>query len=51
LRDSLLAPLNRLASIREIAQIGACIGREFSYELLTALSPFKACGSTTPWSS
>ena len=41
LRDSLLARLDRLAPIREIAQIGACIGREFSYELLAALSPLK----------
>jgi len=39
LRDSLLARLDRLAPIREVAQIGACIGREFSYELLTAVSP------------
>ena len=41
LRDSLIARLDRLAPIREIAQIGACIGREFSYELLAALSPLK----------
>ncbi len=41
LRDSLLARLDRLAPIREIAQIGACIGREFSYELLAAVSPLK----------
>jgi class 3 adenylate cyclase/energy-coupling factor transporter ATP-binding protein EcfA2 len=38
LRDSLIARLDRLAPIREIAQIGACIGREFSYELLAAVS-------------
>jgi class 3 adenylate cyclase/predicted ATPase/ABC-type transport system involved in cytochrome c biogenesis ATPase subunit len=41
LRDSLIARLDRLAPVREVAQIGACIGREFSYELLTALSPLK----------
>jgi len=41
LRDSLAARLDRLAPIREIAQIGACIGREFPYELLAALSPLK----------
>jgi hypothetical protein len=40
LRDSLLARLDRLASVREIAQIGACIGREFSYELLASASAF-----------
>ena len=41
LRDSLVARLDRLAPVREIAQIGACIGREFSYELLAAVSPLK----------
>ena len=39
LRDSLIARLDRMAPIREVAQIGACIGREFSYELLAAVSP------------
>ena len=39
LRDSLLARLDRLAPVREVAQIGACIGREFSYNLLAAVSP------------
>ena len=34
LRDSLMARLDRLGPVKEIAQIGACIGREFSYELL-----------------
>ena len=41
LRDSLMARLDRLAPVREIAQIGACIGREWSYELLAAVSPLK----------
>jgi class 3 adenylate cyclase/tetratricopeptide (TPR) repeat protein len=41
LRDSLIARLDRLAPMREVAQIGACIGREFSYELLAAISPLK----------
>src|SRR5215467_7827245 len=31
LQDSLMARLDRLAPVREIAQIGAAIGREFSY--------------------
>ena len=39
LRDSLMARLDRLAPVNEIAQIGACIGREFSYELLARVSP------------
>jgi class 3 adenylate cyclase/predicted ATPase len=38
LHDSLLARLDRLASVRLVAQIGATIGREFSYELLRAVS-------------
>jgi class 3 adenylate cyclase len=38
LHDSLMARLDRLASVRLVAQIGAAIGREFSYELLRAIS-------------
>jgi class 3 adenylate cyclase/predicted ATPase len=38
LHASLLARLDRLAPAREIAQIGAAIGREFSYELLAAVA-------------
>ena len=34
LQDSLMARLDRLASVRLVAQIGAAIGREFSYALL-----------------
>jgi class 3 adenylate cyclase/predicted ATPase len=34
----LLERLDRLASVRRVAQIGAAIGREFSYELLHAVS-------------
>jgi class 3 adenylate cyclase/predicted ATPase len=37
LRDSLMARLDRLAPVREIAQIGAAIGREFSFSLMHAL--------------
>jgi len=39
LRDSLMARLDRLSPVKEVAQIGACIGREFSYELLSVISP------------
>ena len=39
LHDSLMARLDRSAPVKEIAQIGAVIGREFSYELIAALSP------------
>jgi class 3 adenylate cyclase/tetratricopeptide (TPR) repeat protein len=38
LHDSLMARLDRLASIKEVAQIGAVIGREFSHELLAAVT-------------
>ena len=38
LQDSLMARLDRLASVRLVAQIGAAIGREFSYSLLRAVS-------------
>jgi class 3 adenylate cyclase/predicted ATPase len=37
LHDSLMARLDRLAPVKEIGQIGAAIGREFSYSLLRAL--------------
>jgi predicted ATPase len=38
LQDSLTARLDRLAPVKEIAQIGAAIGREFSYPLLRAVA-------------
>ena len=37
LQDSLMARLDRLAPVREIGQIGAVIGREFSYSLIRAV--------------
>ena len=39
LRDSLMARLDRSSQAKEIAQIGAAIGREFSYELIAAVAP------------
>ena len=41
LQDSLMARLDRLAPVKETAQIGAAIGREFSYRLLEAVSPIQ----------
>jgi class 3 adenylate cyclase/tetratricopeptide (TPR) repeat protein len=41
LRDSLAARLDRLAPVKEVIQIGACIGREFSYSLLARISPLR----------
>ena len=39
LQDSLVARLDRLAEVKNVAQVAAAIGREFSYELLAELSP------------
>jgi class 3 adenylate cyclase/predicted ATPase len=39
LLGSLTARLDRLGPVREIAQIGAAIGREFPYRLLAAVAP------------
>jgi class 3 adenylate cyclase/tetratricopeptide (TPR) repeat protein len=41
LRDSLMARLDRFMPVKEVAQIGAAIGREFSYELITAVAPMR----------
>ena len=38
LHDSLMARLDRLAPAKEVAQIGAVIGREFPHELLAAVA-------------
>ena len=39
LQDSLMARLDRLAPVKEVAQIAACIGREFGHNLLKAVTP------------
>ncbi|MBI3796344.1 MAG: AAA family ATPase [Deltaproteobacteria bacterium] len=39
LHDSLMARLDRLGTAKEVAQLGATLGREFSYELIQAVSP------------
>jgi predicted ATPase len=39
LHASLLARLDRLAPVREVAQIGAALGRQFSHELISAVAP------------
>jgi class 3 adenylate cyclase/tetratricopeptide (TPR) repeat protein len=38
LQASLTARLDRLAPVRDVAQIGAVVGRQFSYELLMAVA-------------
>jgi predicted ATPase len=42
LHDSLMARLDRLGPAKEVIQIGAVIGSEFSYELLHAVHPVGA---------
>jgi predicted ATPase len=42
LHDSLMARLDRLATVKEVAQLGAILGREFSYDLIQAVSPVAA---------
>lgn len=39
LQDSLMARLDRLSAAKTVAQLGAVLGREFSYSLLEAVSP------------
>lgn len=39
LHDSLMARLDRLSPVKEVAQMAAAIGREFSYDLLAAIAP------------
>jgi len=38
LQDSLMARLDRLAPVKEVAQIGATVGREFAYELMRGIT-------------
>ena len=38
LQDSLMARLDRMQPIKVVAQIAACIGREFTYSLISAVS-------------
>ena len=40
LHDSLMARLDRLATVKSLAQLGATLGREFPYALLHAVSPW-----------
>ena len=40
LHDSLMARLDRLAAVKGLAQLGATLGREFSYALLQAVAPW-----------
>jgi predicted ATPase len=39
LQDALMARLDRLPTTREVAQLGATLGRQFPYDLFQAVSP------------
>ena len=39
LQDALMARLDRLATVKDVAQLGAVLGREFAYDLLRAGTP------------
>jgi predicted ATPase len=39
LQDSLMARLDRLGTAKHLAQLGAVLGREFSYDLIRTVSP------------
>ena len=41
LHDSLMARLDRLATVKTLAQLGATLGREFPYALLRAVAPWE----------
>ena len=40
LHDALMARLDRLATVKGLAQLGATLGREFAYALLQAVAPW-----------
>ena len=40
MHDALIARLDRLATVKSLAQLAATLGREFAYELLRAVTPW-----------
>ena len=46
LQASLVARLDRLASVKDVAQIGAVIGREFPHALLAAIAALPEKGAS-----
>jgi predicted ATPase len=51
LQASLLARLDRLAPTREVAQIAAALGRQFSHELISAVAEMSQRSWRASWSS
>ncbi|MBT3271334.1 AAA family ATPase [Candidatus Poribacteria bacterium] len=39
LQDSLMARIDRLSTVKEVVQVASALGRQFSYELISAVSP------------
>ena len=50
LHDSLMARLDRLATVKAVAQLGAVLGRTFSYEVLQAVTPLDEVSLQRAWS-
>ena len=48
LHDSLMARLDRLATVKAVAQLGAILGRTFAYELLQAVAPLDDARCSRP---
>ena len=44
-----MSRLDRFMPVKEIAQIGAAIGREFSYEMIAAVARCRRPNSMKPW--
>src|SRR4029079_12706561 len=40
LQDLLMAQLDQLSAVKELAQLAAALGREFTYDVLAELSPW-----------
>jgi len=51
LQDSLMARLDRLAPVKDVAQLGAVLGREFAYALLRAVAPLDEATLQHGWRS
>ena len=51
LQDSLMARLDRLGPARDLAQLAAVLGREFSYDVLRAVAPLDEQRCSRCWSA
>jgi hypothetical protein len=46
LQDSLMARLDRAPRLREVAQLGSVLGREFAYDMISALAGIGSSSSS-----